>query len=620
MVPSQPDVPAISPTYDQCRSQRRWCGESVLARPELGPELGAYRCPLPRGAAADPYGFFAPFLAFFGFFDFFDTMGWSSATNWATPAKLAGLLMLPLLPVQASVEDVKLLPTPPMGFNNWARFMCDLNETLFTDTAKSMVSRGLLDAGYNRLNLDDCWMTHDRAADGSLQWNATLFPHGIPWLANFAKQHGFHLGIYEDSGNATCGGYPGSYGYEKQDADTFASWGIDYLKLDGCNVFPEDGRSDAEEYRVRYHQWHNILSAMKEPLIFSESAPAYFCTDATEWAEVMDWVPYYGELARHSDDVITYSAKGNPWESIMTNYHFHTRVVRYQMPGYYNDPDFLIPDHPGLSMDEKKSHFAIWASSGAPLIISAYIPDLSDEEIEFLSNKDMIAVDQDPLAEQAALVSRDSQFDVLSRSLANGDRLVTVLNTGKATASTKVSLEKLGLDSNCNYRSRDLWTGVVSTIQKSIDVTLDSHATSVHRITPPQGCTSITPTGMVFDTTSGLCLTAGKTTSFETCQASDSQAWHISGTGSKLAISPLSDVEKCLATSASGPGVELVPCESGSGATWSYSITGHLQNSKGGCLTDSAGVANLETCNQDRPRQIMGLPSGVRLADVGTPQ
>lgn len=145
----------------------------------------------------------------------------------------------------SSTKDPKLLPAPPMGCKNWARFECNLNETLFTDTAQATVSRGLLDAGYNRLNLADCWMTHDRAADGSLQWNCTKFPHGIPWLAQDAKNHGFLLGIYEDAGNATCGGFPGSYGHEQQDAETFASWGIDYLKLDGCNVYAEDGRSFA---------------------------------------------------------------------------------------------------------------------------------------------------------------------------------------------------------------------------------------------------------------------------------------------------------------------------------------------------------------------------------------
>ncbi|KAJ5587100.1 uncharacterized protein N7459_002865 [Penicillium hispanicum] len=146
------------------------------------------------------------------------------AVNWATPASIASLLLPPLLPVQASLENSRLLLTPPMGFNNWARFECDLNETLFIKISQSMVSRGLLSTGYDRLNLDDCWMRHDRAANGSLQWNTTKFPHGIPWLANYAKEHGFHLDIYEDSGNETCGGFPGSYGHEQQDAETFASW------------------------------------------------------------------------------------------------------------------------------------------------------------------------------------------------------------------------------------------------------------------------------------------------------------------------------------------------------------------------------------------------------------
>lgn len=535
-------------------------------------------------------------------------------TNWAT-AGLAGLL-LPFLQAQASVEDPKLLPSPPMGFNNWARFECNLNETLFTETADSMVKRGLLDAGYNRLNLDDCWMTHHRSANGSLQWDTTKFPHGIPWLAQYAKARGFHLGIYEDAGNATCGGYPGSYGHEAQDAQTFASWGIDYLKLDGCNVYAEDGRPLRDEYRRLYGQWHKILSGMQNPLIFSESAPAYFCTNATDWARVMDWIPFYGELARHSDDILVYSGAGSAWESIMTNYHFHTRVVRYQMPGYYNDPDFLIPDHPGLTMDEKKSHFAIWAASGAPLIISAYIPALSDEEIQFLSNKDLIAVDQDQLAQQAALVSRDNNFDVLSRSLANGDRLVAVLNTGSGTAKTSVSLDRLGLDSSCQYQARDLWTGSVSTLKQSLDVTLNSHATSVYRITPPQGCTSITPTGMIFNTATGHCLTGDGTVRFQSCHGADSQTWRVTGDGSKLMLSPLSDSSKCLSASGNGTEISLGDCGSGSGTTWEHFITGHVQNENGGCLTESVGAARLGTCDLGNAGQILGLPSGVQLADV----
>lgn len=534
-----------------------------------------------------------------------------TSSSWALSATMASI-MLPLLPVHASVENVGLLSTPPMGFNNWARFECDLNETLFTDTAQSMVSRGLLAAGYNRLNLDDCWMQTSRADNGSLQWNTTLFPRGIPWLADYAHKNGFHLGIYEDAGNATCGGYPGSYQHEEQDAATFASWGIDYLKLDGCNVWPEGDRLLRDEYRVRYKQWHTIFSSMKQPLIFSESAPAYFCTNSTDWVRVMDWIPFYGELARHSDDVLVYSGEGSAWKSIMVNYEYQVQVARYQMPGYYNDPDFLIPDHPGLTDNEKRSHFALWASFGAPLIISAYIPDLPDSVIEFLSNKDFITVDQDPLAQQATLVSRDDTFDVLTRSLENGDRLLTVLNRGNNTANTTVSLAQLGLDSKCQYSARDLWTGGKSTIKGSVEVSLDSHATSVLRITPPHSCKTTTPTGMVFNTASGHCLTASKSIGFNACNSADSQVWNVAGPGEKITLSPLSDPSKCLSASKDGS-LSLVSCEGGSGTTWSHYLTGHLKNANGVCLNASA-KSGLGTCDQDNGGQIFGLPSGVKLA------
>jgi alpha-galactosidase len=133
------------------------------------------------------------------------------------------------LAAAAAVDASKaLMPTPPMGFNNWARFECALNQTVFTATADAMVSNGLLAAGYDRVNIDDCWPLHERAANGSLQWNPVLFPDGLIWLGEYLKERNLKFGIYSDAGNATCGGYPGSLNYEEQDAATFASWGIDY--------------------------------------------------------------------------------------------------------------------------------------------------------------------------------------------------------------------------------------------------------------------------------------------------------------------------------------------------------------------------------------------------------
>ncbi|OQE33037.1 hypothetical protein PENFLA_c001G07585 [Penicillium flavigenum] len=536
-----------------------------------------------------------------------------SSTSWAAQG-VAGLLVFPLLPVEASTDNPSLAPAPPMGFNNWARFECDLNETLFTETAQAMRKRGLLDVGYDRLTLDDCWMLHDRADDGSLEWDTDKFPHGIPWLAEYMKNEGFHLGIYQDSGNLTCGGYTGSYGHEAQDAELFASWGIDYLKLDGCNVWAEEGRSLREEYRVRYMQWHNVLSALPNPLIFSNSAPAYFEGEAADWAVVMDWVPESGELARHSADVIVYSSNGSAWDSIMYNYDMHARLVRYQQPGYYNDPDFLIPDHPSLSQNEKRSQFALWASIGAPLILSAYVPDLSDEEIAFLSNKALIAVNQDPLGQQSALVSRDGTFDVLSRSLENGDRLLTVLNRGADAATTTVTLARLGLtsQSGCKYEARDLVTDDISTMDSAIQIQLDSHVAKVYRIALPESCTKTTPTGMVFNTPSGLCLTASTDSiTFEKCSALDTQVWHVTATGdgTKLTLSPLSDTSVCLAAD----GVSLAKCR-GTASTWDHYISGHLRSSSGNCLTQTKDKASIEECVIDSVGQIFGLPSGVHLA------
>ncbi|KAL4889344.1 putative alpha-galactosidase A [Aspergillus ambiguus] len=514
--------------------------------------------------------------------------------------------MVPLQ-AQASIQSPNLLPTPPMGFNNWARFMCELNETLFIDTADAMASNGLLAAGYNWMNLDDCWMTHQRAPNGSLMWNTTKFPHGLPWLGEYVKAKGFRFGIYEDAGNLTCGGYPGSLGYEELDARTFADWGVEYLKLDGCNVVPDNGRTSQQQYRHLYGLWHRILSGMSHPLVFSESAPAYFANakSLSDWYRVMDWVPQYGELARHSNDILVYAGEGSAWDSIMVNYHFNTLVARYQRPGYYNDPDFLIPDHPGLTMDEKKSQFALWASFSAPLIISAYIPGLYKEDIKFLTNRDLIEVDQDPLAQQATLASRDGVVDVLTRSLVDGSRLVTVLNTGNSSVQRDISLRWLGLDPEQRYRARNLWDGTDEDIQRGIAVTLNPHATDVYKITVLDGRVEAIPTGIVFNTASGNCLTEYEdTVQFKPCTGGERQIWQVRGPE----ISPLSGSLECLATN--GTHAFLAPCANNRAQMWSYQVSGNLKSELNGhCLTEGNGIAS---CGSELDSQVFGLPSGVK--------
>ncbi|KAF2690215.1 glycoside hydrolase family 27 protein, partial [Lentithecium fluviatile CBS 122367] len=313
----------------------------------------------------------------------------------------------------------------------------------------------------------------------------------------------------------SCGLYPGSQDHEELDAKTFESWGVDYLKVDGCHLDLQKGRSYYEEFEYRYKLWHEVLTTkLKKPFIFSQSAPAYFSPNFhldknnTDWYRTMEYVRKNGELARHSDDIKVYGNNpgnhfepGGHWESMMNNYIMEVRLARYQSCGFYNDPDFLIVDWPDLSMDEKKTHFALWSSFSAPLILSAWIPDLTKEDIAYLTNKDIIDVDQDALCEQATLVSQSESIDVLTKNLANGDRLLTILNKGSETETIRVPIEYLGIDPDAKYTAKDLWTGKSRTVSKEVRVDLRTHQTAIYRISSPnKKRLNPIPTGQIFNT------------------------------------------------------------------------------------------------------------------------
>jgi alpha-galactosidase len=515
------------------------------------------------------------------------------------------------LAAAAAVDASKaLMPTPPMGFNNWARFECALNQTVFTETADALVSTGLLAAGFDRVNIDDCWPLYDRAANGSLQWDPVKFPNGLIWLGEYLKERNLKFGIYSDAGNATCGGYPGSLGYEDIDSATFASWGIDYLKLDACNVYNQGDLTAEQTYAKIYANWHSVLSSMPAPLIFSESAPAYFSgvSNLTDWYNIMDWVPLYGELARHSDDIATFDSP-DPWASILTNYGYEILLARYQSPGYFNDPDFLIVDHSDLTLDEKKSHFALWCTFSAPLIISAYIPGLAADEIAYLTNPNLIAVDQDALGLQATLISQDGTFDVLSKTLSNGDRLLTILNRGEGTASINVPAVRVGYPavSSAKFSVQNLWTGDYITATGGFAATIPSHGTAVYRIASSQ---PITPTGQIFNTASLHCLTStGKSVTWAPCAGTDAQVWQVT---ESRTIRSIADLSKCLVSNKKGAATLAICKDTAADQQWSYAMTGNVINhATSTCLSEgSDGNVMLTTCVTERDDQVFELPSG----------
>ena len=496
--------------------------------------------------------------------------------------------------------------------------MCGLNESVFVETAHAMVNNGLLAAGYNRINLDDCWSSMERAANGSMQWNTEKFPHGLPWLTNYLKNLGFEPGIYTDAGNLSCGGYPGAYGFEELDAQTFASWGFTYVKLDGCNM----PTGTEAEYKTVYGKWHSILSTMDPPLVFSESAPAYFAEAAnlTDWYDVMTWVPKFGQLARHSRDTLVFNSTLywpdiTGWDSVMFNYGQEVRLARFQRPGYFNDPDFLNVDHFDYTLDEKKSHFAIWASLSAPLIISAWIPDFTAQEVEYLTNKDIIAVDQDPLALQATLVSQDGTFDVLTKNLANGDRLLTIINRGNLTASHSVSFARIGINSFPAVKVKDLWTGLQSYAKKEVTVpNIPSHGTGILRLSPTRGACEVIPTGMIFNTYSLTTLTLSHhSLSWANSTGVDGQVWQTREYGT---IRNIADEGSCL-TESKGGKVALAHCTGSASQQWDYLYSGSVQSRNSyNCLTEEVneGVVTAGCLYEDNT-QVFGLPSGVEVIE-----
>ncbi|ROW15679.1 hypothetical protein VPNG_02178 [Cytospora leucostoma] len=526
-----------------------------------------------------------------------------------------------------------LSPLPPMGFNNWARYMGGLNESLFVDTAEAMVSKGLLEAGYNRINLDDEWSLMERLPNGSMQWDPVKFPRGLSWLTDFLRSKGFIPGIYTDAGNKSCAGFPGAYDYEETDARDFVNWGFEYLKLDGCNM-PD---TTEETYRAVYGKWHDILSSMyPSQMVFSESAPAYFAEaeNLTDWYAVMGWVPQYGQLARHSRDTLVWNSTNywpdiTGWDSVMFNYGQEVRLARFQRPGYVNDPDFLNVDHFDYTLDEKRSHFALWCSFSAPLILSTDVLTLTDAEVDYLTNRDLIAVDQDSLVQQATLLSQDEHWDVLTKGLYNGDRLVTVLNKGNTSDDLEISWTRIGiftedLPTPSSINIKDLWTGVSTTVSLSkaggIKATaVPAHGTAVFRLsnpTPGEAIRTI-PTGIIFNTYSLHCLTDSRngTVEWTDCTGSDAQVWRVKQDSHIDSLLQLGS-GSCLSVEAGRVVSSASGCAAETGKRWDYFISGNLIDAASGlCLTEDldggTASAKVEECGYLTNEQVVALPIGV---------
>ncbi|PZE21067.1 NPCBM/NEW2 domain-containing protein [Paenibacillus xerothermodurans] len=361
--------------------------------------------------------------------------------------------------------DNGLAETPPMGWNSWNKFGCNINENLIKEMADSMAASGMKEAGYEYVNIDDCWMAPTRDANGDLQADPDRFPNGIKALADYVHSKGLKLGIYEDAGTKTCKGLPGSYGHYEQDARKFAEWGVDYLKFDWCYATGLDAET-------QYTQMKNALSATGREIVFS------ICN----WGEQHPWVwgPQVGHLWRTTADI------SDRWDSVMSILDQQVGLESYAGPGHWNDPDMLEVGNGGMTADEYRAHFSLWSVLAAPLIAGNDLRSMSDATKEILLNKEVIAVDQDPAGLQGKKIEDDGDHEIWMRPLADGDRAVVFLNRGSRTTTMSIHTAALGLDESAAYIVRDLWAHQETAVTGVIDAVVPAHGTTMFRISQGQ--------------------------------------------------------------------------------------------------------------------------------------
>ena len=411
------------------------------------------------------------------------------AAGCALATVSAGLLMAApataapsTTPTASAGQYPNYAPTPPMGWNDWSYYQCGENEQNVLANAHALVTSGLAAKGYTTVTIDDCWMSKTRDSSGNLVADPTTFPDGMAYIGQQLHKLGLKFGIYEDAGTSTCGGYPGSEGHWQQDADLFAAWGVDYVKLDGCNVPTPSGETDEQAYYATYSAMSKALLDSGRPMVFSISAPAYF-EGTSAWDSVIGWSAQLGNLWREGDDIaLGQESGGAKWSSIMDNYGYNVGLADLQSPGRWNDPDFLLAGDSGLSQDEIQSQVSLWSMMAAPLISSTDLTQLSPGALAALGNKDIIAVDQDRLGLQGRIVAQGTGYDVLAKPLADGDRAIALFNSSDSAQTITTTAAAAGFGKGSSYQLRNLVTKAVTQTTGTISADVPPHATVIYRV------------------------------------------------------------------------------------------------------------------------------------------
>lgn len=361
--------------------------------------------------------------------------------------------------------------TPPMGWNSWNTFGENISEELIFTTADRMAELGLPELGYTYLVIDDCWSLRERDENGRLVADPEKFPHGMKAVADYVHGKGLKFGMYSCAGNLTCAGYPGSFEHEFEDAETFASWGVDFLKYDYCF------HSNIIHGKYLYRRMGLALENCGRDILFS----------ACSWGadNTAEWIRETGAgMWRSTGDIF------DSWESIKSLTEAQERLFPYGGKGCFNDMDMLVVGMYGagnvglekLTPEQYKTHFSIWALLGSPLMIGCDIRKIDKETLEILSNRELIAINQDEACRQVYKLTPfgGENLKVYARNLENGDIAIGIFNFRDGWEQTRLNLDELGLPESTGrtLEMHELWSGETQTVK---------NGTSLHKVAP-YGC------------------------------------------------------------------------------------------------------------------------------------
>ncbi|KAI9007784.1 alpha-galactosidase [Hyaloraphidium curvatum] len=373
---------------------------------------------------------------------------------------------------------------PPMGYNTWNAYECDIHESKIRETADLMVSRGLLAAGYQYLVIDDCWaISRDPDTDRIVE-DPALFPSGMKATADYVRSKGLKFGIYSNAGRQTCMKRPGSLYYEDIDVRTYDSWGVDFLKYDTCNL-------GGAKYPDRYIRMWNALknkTNTQRDIIYSINA---------RWGRDQPWLDAdnFCHMWRTTPDIIEVfnGRTAGSRRSVIAILDEQAELTQYSGPGGWNDPDMLEIGN-GMSSNQEEAHFLLWAALKAPLMIGTHLANLSSQAIALLTDRDVLAVNQDPLGASARRVQRDGDADVWAGPMADGSVVAVMLNRGKRPLNVRLdfaSVSELSATADSEFAIRDVFKKTDLPVAKGFyTVNLQGEYAQMIRIRKPGAATA----------------------------------------------------------------------------------------------------------------------------------